>query len=132
MPNIVQSYGPTSERDDDEVEEFYDDLDRAVDQCKNHEVTIVMGDLNAKVGGGGGNHGTIWFGREERKRGDLGKVEHREATDGDECMAQTAPTKIVDMEITWRQSTKSNRLCDHKQKTQKCGNISEDISVSRL
>ena len=50
--NIVQVYAPTSERDEDEVDEFYDKVDEVLDQCKNHEITIVMGDVNAKVGEG--------------------------------------------------------------------------------
>lgn len=48
--NILQVYTPTSEGDEDEVNEFYDEFDEAVDQCKKHEIPIVMGDINAKVG----------------------------------------------------------------------------------
>lgn len=64
--NIVQVYAPTSERDEDEVDEFFDDLDRAVHQCKNHEVTIVIGDVNAKVGEGGEEEAVGPFGLGER------------------------------------------------------------------
>lgn len=47
--NTAQVYTPTKERDEDEVDEFYDKLDEAVGQGKNHEITIVMSDINAKV-----------------------------------------------------------------------------------
>lgn len=63
---IIQVYAPTSERDEDEVDEFYNKLDQAIDQCMNHEITIVMGDMNAKVGEGGGEEAVGPFGLGER------------------------------------------------------------------
>ena len=47
---IVQVYAPTSTSPEDEIEKFYDDLDAAYKMCGSHEMKIVMGDLNAKVG----------------------------------------------------------------------------------
>ena len=64
--NIIQAYAPTSERDDDEVDEFYDGLDEAVDQCKSHEIIIVMGVINAKVGEGSEEEVVGPFGLGER------------------------------------------------------------------
>ena len=49
---IIQVYAPTSDHSDEEVEEFYEELDKARKACKAQEVLIVMGDLNAKVGRG--------------------------------------------------------------------------------
>lgn len=48
--NIIQVYAPTSESTEEEIQKFYNDLNTAMRQCKHHEVNIVMGDLNAKVG----------------------------------------------------------------------------------
>ena len=48
--NIIQTYAPTSDSTEEELDEFYDQLDEARRQCKNHEIVIVMGDMNAKVG----------------------------------------------------------------------------------
>ena len=50
--NIVQVYAPTAGHDDEDIEEFYEGVDCALKQCKSHELTIVMGDWNAKVGQG--------------------------------------------------------------------------------
>ena len=34
-----------------EIEDFYSDLEDAYKKCGNHDIVIVIGDLNAKVGG---------------------------------------------------------------------------------
>lgn len=49
---LIQIYAPKADSDEEELEGFYEDLDRVMTQCKQHEVNIVMGDLNAKVGRG--------------------------------------------------------------------------------
>lgn len=73
-----------------------------------------MGDMNAKVVESGEEEAFGLFGLGERnERGEMGKLVHRETTDGDEYMVQTTSTTSMDMEITWRQSKKSNRLCDN-------------------
>lgn len=48
--NVIQIYAPTTDNTDEEVEEFYSQVDNAMKQCKNREINIVMGDVNAKVG----------------------------------------------------------------------------------
>ena len=48
--SIIQAYAPTSTASDAELEKFYLALNQAKKQCKNNEITVVMGDLNAKVG----------------------------------------------------------------------------------
>lgn len=50
--NIIQAYAPTSEAEDEEVEQFYESLDKGFRQCKSYEINLVMGDLNAKIGQG--------------------------------------------------------------------------------
>lgn len=42
---------PANESRDDEKDDFYDQLQATFDTCKRHDIVIVMGDLNAKVGG---------------------------------------------------------------------------------
>ena len=44
----VQAYAPTSDYDDNEIEEFYDQLQNVVDQTSK-EILFVKGDWNAKV-----------------------------------------------------------------------------------
>ncbi|XP_072025155.1 craniofacial development protein 2-like [Amphiura filiformis] len=46
---VIQVYAPTTDYEDVEVEEFYEDIDKAIKDNKG-KYTIVMGDLNAKVG----------------------------------------------------------------------------------
>jgi exonuclease III len=48
--NIIQIYAPTTDRPEAEVEEFYDQLSDLLRKFKPHEVNIVAGDFNAKVG----------------------------------------------------------------------------------
>ena len=69
--NVIQVYAPTAEADEDILEEFYDQINRAKKQCKPHEFTVVMGDLNAKVGRGRVENIVGPFGLGERnERGD--------------------------------------------------------------
>ena len=48
---VVQAYAPTCNYSDDEIEDFYEDLQKVIDANKNkfHFLTV-MGDFNAKVG----------------------------------------------------------------------------------
>ena len=48
---IIQVYAPTSDYEEEQVEDFYRDVMKAKEQCKPHDITLVMGDLNAKLGG---------------------------------------------------------------------------------
>ena len=50
--SIIQVYAPTNDHPDDEIEKFYDDIQKAIKYVKSDEVLVVMGDWNAKVGEG--------------------------------------------------------------------------------
>ena len=47
---IIQVYAPTSACTDEERDNFYEDLDKAMKQLKSQDVKLVIGDFNAKVG----------------------------------------------------------------------------------
>ena len=49
---IVQAYTPMSDYDDNEIEEFYDQLQNVIDQILKKDILVVLvqGDWNAKVG----------------------------------------------------------------------------------
>ena len=47
--SVIQVYAPNTAYEDSEVETFYEDIDKAIRDNKG-KYTIVMGDLNAKVG----------------------------------------------------------------------------------
>ncbi|MFH4984562.1 hypothetical protein AB6A40_011271 [Gnathostoma spinigerum] len=57
---IVQAYAPTSENEGEEVEEFYSELDKVLQNKSTY--TVLMGDLNAKIGRG--KDGGIYTGRQ--------------------------------------------------------------------
>ena len=43
-------YAQTSSSSDEELEEFDNNIDDCLKQCRSQDITIVMGDFNAKVG----------------------------------------------------------------------------------
>ena len=49
--NSIEACAPSSSPEVD-LDTFYDDLDKAMSICKNSEMKIVLGDLNAKIGEG--------------------------------------------------------------------------------
>ena len=49
---IVQAYAPTSEYDDNKIEEFYDQLQNVIDQTPKKDLLVVQGDLECKSGQG--------------------------------------------------------------------------------
>src|SRR5215469_10999577 len=46
----MQVYAPTTPHEEEEMDKFYREVQSAKDQCKQHEMIIVIGDLNPKVG----------------------------------------------------------------------------------
>lgn len=48
--NIIESYATTADKDVGELEQFYSELEEALNLVKSREVTIIMRDLNAKKG----------------------------------------------------------------------------------
>lgn len=47
---IIQVYAPTTDAEEETIEEFYDVLQQTIDQTPKKDMMIVIGDLNAKVG----------------------------------------------------------------------------------
>ncbi|XP_055390541.1 craniofacial development protein 2-like [Condylostylus longicornis] len=50
--NIIQIYAPTADSSEDEIEELYEQINYLMKQLKPHEINMVIGDFNAKVGAG--------------------------------------------------------------------------------
>lgn len=48
--NIIQCYAPTNEAEEEAKEDFYQKLEETRRKCKEKDLTILMGDLNAEVG----------------------------------------------------------------------------------
>ena len=47
---IIQAYAPTTDYDDDDIEDFYDQLQEVIDQTPNKDILVVQGDWNANIG----------------------------------------------------------------------------------
>lgn len=47
---IIQVYAPTSEHEDEEVEEFYEELDNIIKKTPKKDILLVLGDWNATIG----------------------------------------------------------------------------------
>ncbi|VDP32852.1 unnamed protein product [Schistosoma mattheei] len=48
--NIIQCYAPINDSNDDIKDQFYGRLQSIIEKCLRRDLTILMGDLNAKVG----------------------------------------------------------------------------------
>ncbi|CAB3234790.1 unnamed protein product [Arctia plantaginis] len=48
--NIVQIYAPTAQASDEDINEFYGSLEKTLDAIPSRQITIILGDWNAKVG----------------------------------------------------------------------------------
>ena len=49
---LIQCYSPTNDREDTDKDAFYQQLQAEVDAVPHHDLTTLMGDMNAKVGSG--------------------------------------------------------------------------------
>ncbi|GFR93643.1 craniofacial development protein 2-like [Elysia marginata] len=47
---ILQTYAPTSDYSDEDIDKYYEEVQDVLKEAKSSEVLIVMGDMNAKVG----------------------------------------------------------------------------------
>ena len=47
---IIQAYASTTDYDDDDIEDFYDQLQEVIDQAPTNDFLAVQGDWNAKIG----------------------------------------------------------------------------------
>ena len=48
--NILQTYAPTQDHNDDDIEQFYEEIQQTINQAKSDEMMCMMGDRNAKAG----------------------------------------------------------------------------------
>ena len=47
---FVQIYAPTSTHSEEEIDDFYDQLQSLLERIPSREAVIILGDFNAKVG----------------------------------------------------------------------------------
>lgn len=48
--NVIQCYAPTNDREEEIKVDFYDQLQTVLDKCPDRDITMMMGDFNAKTG----------------------------------------------------------------------------------
>jgi hypothetical protein len=48
--SIINAHAPTEDKDDEEKDKFYLELETVYSQCPRHDIKTVLGDFNAKVG----------------------------------------------------------------------------------
>ena len=53
--SIIIIYSPTNSSDDEVMNKFYDELRRAIETIPQHNVLIIIGDFNARIGKDDGN-----------------------------------------------------------------------------
>ena len=47
---VIAAYGPTNCKSEDEKEDFWSDLKRALEAISPHNIVITLGDFNAQIG----------------------------------------------------------------------------------
>ncbi|XP_015669140.1 protein cornichon homolog 3 [Protobothrops mucrosquamatus] len=47
--NVIQVYAPTANSDEEDLEKFYKDISSVLKTLKSNDITILMGDFNAKI-----------------------------------------------------------------------------------
>ncbi|CAH1268867.1 Hypp4012 [Branchiostoma lanceolatum] len=47
---VIQCYAPTNDAEEEKKEEFHQQLQAVLDKGRNKDITLLMGDLNAKIG----------------------------------------------------------------------------------
>ena len=47
---IIQVYAPTSDHEDQEIEEFYEKIESIIQKTPKKDLLIIQGDVNAKLG----------------------------------------------------------------------------------
>ena len=48
--SVISVHAPTEEKTDEEKEKFYEDLQIIHNKIPKHDIVIILGDLNAKIG----------------------------------------------------------------------------------
>ncbi|VDO87444.1 unnamed protein product [Schistosoma margrebowiei] len=74
LMNIIQCYAPTNDSDDDIKDQFYERLQSIIEKCPRKDLTIRMGDLNAKVGIDNTGYEDIMGRHELGQRNENGKI----------------------------------------------------------
>ncbi|GFR82663.1 craniofacial development protein 2-like [Elysia marginata] len=101
--NIIQVYAPTSTSSKEEIETFYEELEKAISECTSQDPLIIMGDFNAKVGQHGNEKAVAKHGlgiRNERGEQVVIWCDEHDLIIGNTIMFRTTSQEEMDMETT--------------------------------
>jgi len=93
---IIQLYMPTTDNDDDEVEQVYEALDELIEKEKGNDYVVIMGDWNAVVGEG----------RDEKEVGSFG---YGKRNDRGQMMVEFCRRRKMMITNTWFEHEKRRR-----------------------
>lgn len=73
--HLIQVYMPTTDGDDQEIEELYNIIENTMVTLKLKGIVIVLGDFNSNVGRPSTRHsGSLWPGRPKRTRQQMNTI----------------------------------------------------------
>ena len=108
---VIQAYAPTSNTEEAEVEQFYEDLQDVLQLTPEKDVLFIIGDWNAKVGSQETPRVTGKFGlglQNEYSRAKANRVLPRECTGHSKHPLPTIQEKTLDMDIIRWSTLKSD------------------------
>ena len=99
---VIQVYAPTSNAEEAEVEQFYEDLQDLLELTPKTDFIFIIGDWNAKVGSQEilGVTGKFGLGVQKRSRAKANRVLPRERTDHSKYPLPTTQEKTLHRDIT--------------------------------
>ena len=130
---VIQAYAPTSNADEAEVEQFYEDLRDLLELTPKKDVLFIIGDWNAKVGSQGtpGVTGKFDLGiQNEAGQRLFNRVLPRKCTGHSKHPLPTTQEKTLHMDITRWSTPKSDSLYSLQPKREKLYTVSKNRTRS--
>ena len=129
---VIQADAPTSNAEEAEVEQFYEDLQDFLELTPKKDVLFIIGDWNAKVGSQTSGVTQIWFWNTEWSRAKANKVLPREHSGHSKHLLPTTQEKTLHMSITRWSIAKSDWLYSLHPKMEKLYTVSKNRTGSWL
>ena len=108
--NILVTYTPTSEAEDHGINSYYRDLDELYSGCESNEITILMSDLNAKVGAGKDDKTVGPHGLGERNERQICRLAQSQKPNCRQHLIQVTSKKTLYLDKSRGKSPQPNRL----------------------
>ena len=107
---VIQVYASTSNAEEAEIEQFYEDLQDLLELTPNKDVLFIIGDWNAKVGRDTWSNRHIWPWTKKWSRAKANRILPRECTGHSKHPLPTTQEKTLHMNITRSSIQKSDWL----------------------